>query len=516
MSNFKRINANNIVFGEYNAPNPSLQAQEGRIQGQVDITDGSRGQVISYNQSTDTINFHNKPVTGFSGGGAGGGDVFLANTQTFTGVNTFNGNTILSTADTGNINTVGTISATSTISGASVAVTGNLECNTGTLQCNDCEVTNDITIASGNLSVTAGTTSVNAISTNNITTIGTIACNSNIAGASLSAQAGDILATAGNIGGLSLQSTGGQINLKAGNARIEDDTNNDVRIQADANTNTIVNRLGATGADNLQLSFDSGTNKSVLQLYDFSRTSYFPVGQNPDDLTGLISSIQNTSLTFNPTTTGTFQGSLVSTGTSTLSGTVINIGTGTNVTTITCMNDSNDALDINGGVVTLDATATLLKTGSLSGSDIFTTTTSILDRSATSFTPTLFNLVTGTPTGNEIQLAGSITNSVQASIQAVRYGTNGTTPVYRVSARGRLTGFQVANIGAGSGSINLFTLPAGYRPTIEQNIVCQGHPDEKQVRIDISTSGLVSIAEGASSDTASFCNLGTIDIWAGI
>jgi len=86
--------------------------------------------------------------------------------------------------------------------------------------------------------------------------------------------------------------------------------------------------------------------------------------------------------------------------------------------------------------------------------------------------------------------------------------------VYRVSCRGRLTGFTVNT--AGAGSINLFTLPAGYRPTIEQNFVAQGHPDDKQVRIDINTSGLVSIAEEGSSNGAQFCNLGTIDLWSGI
>ncbi len=515
MSNFKRINANTIVFGEYDIPNPKLKSQEGRIQAELDIVDETNGPVISYDQSTDVINFHNKTVSGFTGGGGGGAS--LSANQTFTGVNTFSANTILSTVDSGNLNTVGTITATSTISGAKVEVTGNLECNTGTLECNDCEVTNNCTIATGNLVVTAGTTTVNAISTNNITTTGTIACNSNVAGASLSAQAGDILATAGNINGLSLQSSGGQINLKTGNARIEDDVNNDVRIQANANTDTIVCRLGATGADNLQLSFDSGTNKSVLKLYDFTAGQYYNVGGSPDDLALLVASLQNTSLTFNPTTTGTFQGGLVATGTSTLSGTVVNLGTGSNTATITAMNDTADRLNVNAGKIQLDATATLAKTGTTSGAtDIFTVTDTLVDRSATSFTPTLFTLVTGTPTGNDIQLAGLVTNSVQASVQAVRFGTNSGTAVYRVSCRGRLTGFQVNNIGAGSGSINLFTLPVGYRPTIEQNIISQGHPDEGQIRIDISTSGLVSIAEGASTNNAQFCNLGGIDIWAGI
>lgn len=567
-TNYKAINANQIEVGQVQGQ-AIISSQSGeRILAEMDLVDSNNQDVITYNETSGTIDFHSKAIANFSGGGGSGGDVFLANTQTFTGVNSFNANTVLTTVDSGNINTTGTITASSTISGAKVEVTGNLEANTGTVECNDCEITNNCTIASGNLSVTAGTgliggnlttngigntgdistttqtttsnhiiggdavvtgqivgngglsinsgtTSVGAISTNNISTTGTISCNSSIEGASLSAQAGNITATAGNIAGLSLQSNGGQVLLKTGNARLEDDTNNDVRLQADANTNTIVCRLGSSGADNLQLSYDSGTNKSVLRLYDFAAAQYYNVGGSPSDLAGLIASIQNTSLTFNGTTTGTFEGSLVSTGTTTLSGTIINLGTGTNITTITCMNDSNDALDINGGVVTLDATAVLKKTGSVSGAtDIFSATDTILDRSATSFTPSLFTLVTGTPTGNDIQLASGITNSVQASIQAVRYGTNSGTPVYKVSARGRLTGFTVNT--AGAGSINLFTLPAGYRPTIEQNIISQGHAGVGQVRIDIATSGLVSIAEGASTDGSQFCNLGTLDIWAGI
>ena len=518
-SQYFGINANRVRVGENSGQPHIYSSNSDRILGQIDLVDKNRLDVITYDETAGVIDFHNKTIQNFSGGGSGSGDAVLANNQTFTGINTFSANSVFSTMDTGNINTIGTINATSAISGSKVEVTGNLECNTGTLECNDCEITNDCTIATGNLEVTAGTTSVNAISTNNITTTGTITCNSSIAGASLAAQAGDITAVSGNISGLSLQSTGGQVNLKTGNARIESDVNDDTRIQANTNTDTIVFRLGATGADNLQLSYDSGTNKSVLRLYDFgaSPPQYYNVGGSPDDLAGLIATIQNTSLTFNGSTTGTFEGSLVSTGTTTLSGTTINLGTGVNVTTITCMNDSNDALNINGGVVTLDATATLAKTGTTSGAtDLFTSTDTILDRSALSFTPTLFTLVSTTPTTGQIQLAGSVINSVQASIQAVRYGTNSGTPVYRVSCRGRLTGFSVNNIGSGSGSIDLFTLPAGYRPTIEQNIISQGHPDEGQIRIDISTSGLVSIAEGASTNLASFCNLGTIDIWAGI
>jgi len=561
MSNYKRFNTNTLQLGQDEGTCSIVPQTSNRIKCQMDLVKSNGANLIDYDESSNTIDFNNANIANFSGGGSGGGgNVFLANTQTFTGVNTFSANTVLSTIDTGNVSTTGTVDASGDITGGKLITAGTVECNkvesvgnveiaTGDLEVTtgngtiggvlttngigntgdistttqtttsnhiiggDCVVSGQIR-GNGGLNIASGTSTVGAITTNNITTNGTIACNSSIQGASLSAAAGDITCTAGNINGLSLQSSGGQVNLKTGNARIEDDVNQNVRIQANGNVNTIVCRLGPNGADNLQLSFDSVANKSVLKLYDFGDNQYYNVGGSPDDLAGLIASIENTSLTFNGSTTETFEGGLVSTGTCTLSGGVINLGTDVTTTTITCMNDVADSLNINAGVVTLDSTATLLKTGSLSGSDIFTVTDSLVDRSAASFTPSLFNLVVGTPTGNDIQLAGTITNSLQSSVQAVRFGTNSGTAVYRVSCRGRLTGFTVNT--AGGGSINLFTLPSGYRPTIEQNIISQGHAGEGQVRIDISTSGLVSIAEGASTNGSTFCNLGTIDFWAGI
>lgn len=520
-SQYFGINANRVRVGETSGQPNIYSSNSDRILGEIDLVDSNRLDVITYDETAGVIDFHNKTIQNFSGGGSGTGDAVLANNQTFSGINTFTANSVFSTMDTGNINTIGTINCSSAISGSKVEVTGNLECNSGTLECNDAEITNNCTIATGNLVVTAGTTSVNAISTNNITTTGTIACNSSVAGASLSAQAGDITCTSGNINGLSLQSSGGQVNLKTGNARIESDVNDDTRIQANANTDTIVCRLGATGADNLQLSFDSGTNKSVLKLYDFGASQYYNVGGSPDDLAGLIASIQNTSLTFNGSTTGTFEGSLVSTGTTTLSGTTINIGTGVNVTTITCMNDTNDNLDINGGVVTLNATATLAKTGTTSGAtDIFTSVDSILNRSVASFAPTKINIVNnGTGTGTDIELnvtSPTSSISVASSVIYEQYGVDGSgTAIYKVSLRGRI-GFSGAVGGTSDPNINLFTLPSGIRPFVEQNFIAAAHQFEKTCRIDVTTGGIVALVAAATTPGSLFVNLGTISFYAGI
>ena len=493
MSNFQAINANTIQLGETSGIcNVQPAPNRDRIKSQMDLVDSNGANVIDFNQSTNTIDFNGKTVANFTGGGGGGGgDVFLANTQTFTGVNTFNGNTVLTTADTGNLSTTGTITASSTI------------------------------VGNGGLSINSGTSAVQALTTNNIVTTGTITASAEIQGSSLAAAGGNINCPGGTINGLSLQSTGGQVLLKTGNARIEDDVNNDLRIQANTNVDTIVFRLGATGADNLQLSYDSVTNKSVLRLYDYSASQYYNVGGSPDDLAGLIAALQNTSLVFNPTTTLSCQGGLTVLGSTTLSGTAINIGTGGNVATITCMNDALDALNINSGVVTLNSTATLAKTGTTSGAtDIFTSVDTILNRSVASFAPTKINVVNnGTGSGTDIELditSPTSSISIASSVIYEQYGVNGSgTAIYKVSLRGRI-GFGGAVGGVGDPNINLFTLPVGIRPFVEQNYISAAHIDEKTCRIDVTTGGVVSLVAAATTPGSLFVNLGTIDFWAGI
>ncbi len=521
MSNYKRLNTNTLQLGQDQGTCSIVPQTSNRIKCEMDLVKSTGANLIDYNESTNTIDFNNCNITNFTGGGGGGGgDAFLGNSQTFTAVNTFSANTVLSTVDTSNISATGTVTASGNITGATLITAGNVECNKVESVGNVEIATGDLIVTTGNCTV-GGTTTVNAIATNNITTVGTIACNSSIQGASLSAAAGDITCTAGNINGLSLQSSGGQVNLKTGNARIEADTNDDTRIQANTNADTIVCRLGGTGADNLQLSFDSGTNKSVLKLYDFGASQYYNVGGSPDDLAGLIASIQNTSLTFNGSTTETFEGGLVSTGTCTLSGAVVNLGTGTNTATITCMNDTADRLNVVAGKIQLDATATLAKTGTTSGAtDLFTVTDTLINRSIANWAPTKQEIVNnGTGTGTDIDL--NVTSpvasiSVASSVIYEQYGVNGSgVAIYKVSFRGRI-GFASPIGGTTQPNINLFTLPAGIRPFIEQNFIVSAHTQEKTSRIDITTGGIVAVVASATTPSSEFVNLGSIEFWAGI
>ena len=186
----------------------------------TDIVDKDGGDVISYLDSSSTIDFNNKNVINFTGSGSGGGDAVLSATQTFSGINTFTNNTILAGV------TSGAITSSGVITGSSLETTGNVECN-------KVECVGNVEVATGNLvvtlgtgsfggqivgnsglSITSGTTSVEALTTNNITTTGTITASAEIQGSSLAAAGGNINCPGGNINGLSIQSTGGQVNLK--------------------------------------------------------------------------------------------------------------------------------------------------------------------------------------------------------------------------------------------------------------------------------------------------------------
>lgn len=251
---------------------------------------------------------------------------------------------------------------------------------------------------------------------------------------------------------------------------------------------------GVGSPDSMQLRFNTTTNTVNLEIYDPATTSMYKcLTQSPSDIQGIVGSaglIPNTSLTFN--VSQTFAGGLNMTSTP-ASGAV--------------------AFSSSTGDMTFSNGAQLLKDTFQSGSaDLFDTVNGLVDRSATSLLPSVFNLVTTTPTGTEIQLSSGINIHIASAVISEKHGTNGSTPVYRVSMRGRLTGFTTAT----GTNILLFTLPAGYRPTIEQNFICMGHAGDKQVRIDIATSGTVTISGDGSSVGSQFVNLGTIDFWAGI
>jgi hypothetical protein len=600
------INANTLILGQGNNESIQIKGNNTRIKANIDIVDNLNDNVISYNDSTSTIDFHNKTVVNFSGGGGGGGgDVFLANNNAFTGNNSFAGNSTftaainsinnietsgnISTSGSGSIDSAGAMSCVGNFSGGgNISCTGNLE-TTGT----------------GNLQI-AGTADIllgcNIGSGTNYQ-IGGVQIDSE----DLSDSADIVKLVGGNITentavitGSSFNSVNGIVDFKSpSGGRVESDINNDIRITTNANTEQINFRLGS-GSETLILRNNAGVPE-LLIAPDFIGGSHYKVNNTVSDLTTLINntawsftqnlagsgqiswindvnlgtnSLSNsnviigntgtldtctihalTGITGDLTTTslntiigqsisnsatvsiGTGTGnttmtigstaadSLTINGTtsvndtfsalsnSNLTGSTINIGTGIGTSVVTFCNDSTDLVNINDGKMVFNSTGELRKTGTSSGTtDLFTAVDTCLDRSAVSWVPVVQNLVSGTPVGIEIQLASGITNSVQSSVISSRLGTNAGTAVFKVSLRGRLT---FAAIG-GSGSTLLFTLPVGLRPTIEQNFICQQHVGIGSCRVDIPTSGIVSIDNASSTAGASFCNLGTISFYAGI
>ena len=100
MSNYQRINANSVALGE-NKGQPTLKSSNDNklnVKGNIIADNGTA--VITYTDSSNTIDFHNKPVVNFTGGGGGGGgDAFLnggtalVTPQEFTGFNKFDNDT---------------------------------------------------------------------------------------------------------------------------------------------------------------------------------------------------------------------------------------------------------------------------------------------------------------------------------------------------------------------------------------------------------------------------------------
>ena len=111
------LNDNNINVGAFGTTT------------QPDIV-GQNGQLVKVNGVVPTS-------------GTGGGDVYTNQPNTFTQVNTFNANTVLTTMDTGNINTVGDITATATIACTTLETAGNVEA-TGNVECVDVEASGNV------------------------------------------------------------------------------------------------------------------------------------------------------------------------------------------------------------------------------------------------------------------------------------------------------------------------------------------------------------------------------------
>lgn len=467
-------------------------------------------------------------------GGGGGGDVFTSTNNTYDAgiVNTFQGNTVMTTvgatgkitcvaldAGNGKIQTLADVECEGLNAGnAKIETQDNVECDTviatANVQCVDVVASGGITgqtltsngnlfataaapaglingrsivsdsnvfcaasgnyfvgatqISSGNLldvnnllntsataqTKTGGLTSSGQlqgdtlISTNNITSLsGAAIINQNIQ------AGGDIVSTAGN-----MEARGGQLSLRSSDAGIIDDASRNLTVQSFSDTNKIFCGLGSGANKALQL--DIVGTKARLQLYDYTagRNQYYDVGQNPDELTGLIALINNSSLVFNGTTTTTFDA-------------------GSNV--------------LLNGTTTVGGGASLIKTGFLGGSDIFTYVQNLRA------TPTWVGMpYVGAPT-----IFVDIVGRFPLEYYTETWGTN--TKVFWRGATELRAGGSIAPQNIGS-------IPLAIRPTNPVIVSCQGQTLNDTCRITFETNGNV-VFNGSNNPNVAIINFSQIE-----
>ena len=266
------------------------------------------------------------------------------------------------------------------------------------------------------------------------------------------------------------------------------------RFQASGASGRFVYRLDTSGADTMQLIYNTTTLKNELQIYDTATTTMYKcLTQSPSDIQGVVGSaglIPNNATTFN--VLQSFAGGLTMT---------------------SAPASGNVAFSSSTGDLTFASGAELRKDTFLSGgADLFDTVGGLVDRTSGTLIPTTTSLVaSGTGGGSDIEFQSGISISLPCTMLAERKGTNGTTAVYRMTFRGRIS-FAASSTTV----IPLFTLPAQYLPTTEQNFLVMGHTLDKFIRIDISTAGSVSISGEGSTAGSTFANLGQIAFWVGI
>ena len=140
----------------------------------------------------------------------------------------------------------------------------------------------------------------------------------------------------GTLAATELWATTGAVNFTAGTgANIQNDTTNNVLITSTTNQTDSINwRLGTSGNDILRLRYDAngggaGIARNFLELYNPTDSQHYAFsGGSPYDVVQLFALLNNTSLTFNGSTTTTFSagGTVLLNGATTVAAGVTDIG----------------------------------------------------------------------------------------------------------------------------------------------------------------------------------------------
>ena len=626
MSKYQRINANLVALGENEGPTTLKSANVNKLKVTGDIVADNGTSVITYTDSSNTIDFHNKPVVNFSGGGGGGGgDAFLnggtalVTPQDFTGFNRFDNDTqfregvvfsdngvdingrIHATASRLHIetnNVLDTISMKLAPAGSTntlelkqdpnattqnalfiqqVAGSSTLEkvltdstqdlgvivdavevspntftaTNTFTTQTTLTGITNTggLTNSNGMVNTDGMTTdvltcqgllttqSLNAtqnITGNQVLSNGNITCGvgsnffvgstqiasgnlrdfSSILNTSASAQV-----KSGNLTVAQLTSSAGVLNFNvSGGANIQNDTTNNVLVTSTTNPTDGMNwRLGTDSNDTLKLRYDAngggaGIPRYFLEMMDPSIVSdpptYFQLtGNSTYDIASIITLLNNTSLTFNPTTTLSAQGTFIHIGANAslcggasngtllignpLATDVVDIEASVNFNgTNTHTFGTNSTVLLNGTTTLASGVTDIGKSGVAYG--VFGKLEALSDRSDTGLNPTRV-----TPT-----LVSPLTASVGFLAPTYVYNRKGTNassvPIYEVVINGNV---NKATNWDGQGDQTIFTLPVNFRPDGRITYRAQGRGGRSASRIDILNTGEVLFIDGGGSAT---------------
>ena len=273
------------------------------------------------------------------------------------------------------------------------------------------------------------------ISTNNITSLaGAAIINQNIQ------AGGDIVSTAGN-----MEARGGQLSLRSSDAGIVDDASRNLTVQASTASNKIFCGLGSGANKALQL--DILGTKARLRLYDYTvgRDQYYDVGQNPDELVGLVALINDSDLTFNGSTTTTFDAG----NTTTFNNTVLLNGTTTVGSGVTDIGKTGVTYGVFGQLETLTA----------------------------KFATPVFTGVTYEANYQDVA------NRFPLGVFLETYGTN-----TKVTIRGCFE-YKPGGVGTNIPVGKFATLPSGAIPTRPVIVSVQGQIGFEQGRVDIDTNG---------------------------
>ena len=302
----------------------------------------------------------------------------------------------------------------------------------------------------------------------------------------------------GNLTVGQLTSSAGVLNFDTtGGANIQNDTTNNVLLTSTTNLTDGMNwRLGTAGSDSLRLRYDAngggaGVPRYFLEMNDPSvgPSSYFQLSGNSGyDITNLIALLNNTSLTFNPTTTEIFQGILSH------SGNTCNLINGTGNGTLNIGNAaSTDAVLIDADTTFRNDVA-IATTKDIFSPDLDGGTKGVIevcdgcvDRTLTSWQPT--NTVITPVTGYSNQ----ITNLFQASFIRVQYGTN-----FQISMRG---GFKPNTGTFPSGNFTIANIGSTYAPSSDMYFSYQLQPGVPGGLMNVTPTGNIILIGLAGTET---------------